>query len=141
MIALVGEAMAKPGIKFVFEGLTSECRKCKFFKVCSNLTKGRVYEVKRARRIKHKCPLHGNVVVVEVELAKVNAAIKSQIAVEGAIITFRPIECSTRNCQYRILCRPLGLFRGDKCKIIKIKGKIKCPKGLNLYECLLEIMT
>ena len=133
--------MAKPGLKFIFEGLTSECVKCKFFKVCSNLERGRIYEVKRLRKIKHKCPLHGNVVVVEVELADVDAAVKANMAIEGVIITFRRIWCDFRSCKYRSLCNPVGLFDGDKCKIVEVKGKINCPKGFNLYECTLRILT
>lgn len=132
--------MAKPGMKFLFEGLTSECTKCKFFKVCSNLSKGRIYEVKSIRKIKHKCPLHGNVIVVEVELANIKAAVKSHMTIEGITITFNPIECTNKECQYINLCKPLGLFRGDKCKIVKVGNRIQCPKGLSLNECTLEII-
>jgi len=133
--------MAKPGLKFVFEGLTSECVKCRFFKVCSNLEKGRIYEVKRPRKIKHKCPLHGNVVVVEVELANINAAVKADMVIEGIIITYRRVWCNSKNCKHRMLCNPLGLFDGDRCKIIEVKNKIDCPKGFNLYECTLKILA
>jgi len=132
--------MAKPGMKFLFEGLANVCTKCKFFKVCSNLSKGRIYEVKSTRKIKHKCPLHGSVVVVEVELANIEAAVKSHMTVEGMIITFNPIECTNRGCQYINLCKPLGLFKGDKCRIVKIRDRIRCPRGLSLYECTLEII-
>lgn len=141
IITLISCENAKKGYKFIFEGKTfKECKSCPLFKVCvENLERGRVYEVVDVRSKKHKCKaLNTDLAVVEVKEADIEAAIPTSIAVEGALITYRGVDCSEVSCRNYGLCNPLGLKIGDKCKIIKVYGKISCPKGKALTKVLLS---
>ena len=141
IITLVPRAFAKKGYKFVFEGKVSEeCKECPLYNVCvKNLEKGRVYEIVNVRNKKHKCKVYGSeVVVVEVREADIEALIKTSLAIEGAIISYSPLNCNEYSCPYFKLCKPLGVKVGDKYKIVKVLEKLKCSRGLSLTRVLLR---
>ncbi len=141
IITLVPKTFARKGYRFVFEGkVDSECKKCSLFNVCiKNLEPGRIYEIVNIRNKKHKCKIYeSEVLVVEVVEADVEAFIKTSMAVEGAIISYNPVNCNEYLCPNFKLCKPLGLKQGDKCKIIKVFEKLKCSKGISLTRVLLR---
>jgi hypothetical protein len=100
-----------------------------------------MYIIREVKNTEHPCMVHdsGKVKVVDVEKATIKTAIDSKRAFEGSNIVFLPPDCE-ENCSLRELCFPEGLYREDKCKIIKKMGnpKEKCPKGLNLSIVLLK---
>ena len=141
IITLISVENARKGYKFLFEGQVYEqCKLCPLYNVCiGNLEKGRVYEVINVRKKKHKCKaLNMDLAVVEVREAPLEVAIRTSYAIEGAIITFHPINCSKLSCINYELCSPIGLKSGDKCKIVKIYGKIDCPRNLSLTKALIN---
>ena len=141
IVTLVGKGLARVGAKFVHGRAAETCRKCNLYRVCiGNLEEGRVYEVVNVRDKKHYCQLVKDYVyVVDVKEADIEANIKSSMAIEGAIITFKPIECN--GCELSRFCNPVGLKDGDKCKILKIIEKVSCPKNIPLSKVLLRRIT
>ena len=77
--------------------------------------------------------------VVEVEKAYIRGLIDSKKSFEGSKIVFDPEDCDEK-CSIRDLCFPEGLYKEDRCKIIKNLGKPKdkCPKGRDLKIVLLK---
>jgi len=141
LITLISSENARKGYKFLFEGmLMNECKTCSLSRICiGNLEKGRVYEVINVRGKKHRCKAFNiDLVVVEVKEAEIEAAIHTSLAMEGAIITFKPVNCSNISCNYYELCNPVGLKNGDKCKIIRIFKKLECPRKLPLTKVLIS---
>jgi len=133
-LTILGVGQAREGFRFLFEGSPELCRGCEFFNPCSKwLEPGRIYRVTSVRRRNLPCRLHGGEArVVEVEESCVEASLERRLAVEGALITYKPIECDEADCGRRALCRPLGLRAGDRCKILSVGGGLDCPIGLEL---------
>ncbi len=139
-MTLIGEKLAKKGLKFIHEGGAEECVKCMLRKICvEKLKKGRAYEIVNVRRKKHLCPVHGKVVVVEVRYTSIEAAIKSRFAIENMIVRFSPVKCN-EECKFKSLCQPEGLYDGDRVKIEKLMGKIDCPRKLKLIRAKLILL-
>jgi len=142
MITLIGKNIAETGLKFMHYGAASQCEQCRFKATCiDSLERGRIYKIKEVKDSEHPCLIHdGNKVqVVDVDRALVRALVESKKAFEGSNIVFSPPECD-QECPLSDLCFPEGLYREDKCKIVKKIGKPqeKCPKGLNLTMVLLK---
>jgi hypothetical protein len=142
MITLIGKDLADKGLIFRHYGASSECEKCRFKSTCIDpLESGRMYIIKDVKDTEHPCPIHegGKVKVVEVDKAYIKAAVDSKKAFEGSNIVFSPPECD-EECSLRDLCFPEGLYREDKCRIVKKIRKIngRCAKGLDLTTVLLR---
>lgn len=142
MITLIGKSLAEEGLDFMFLGAASECEKCRFKNTCIDpLEEGRMYTIKNVKETEHTCFIHegGKVKVVEVEKADVKALIDSKKAFEGSVFHFDYPDCH-EICTKRDLCFPQGLYKDDKCKIVKIMGKPddRCIKGLDLNLALLK---
>ena len=133
-ITVVGAYQAREGFRFLFEGAPKLCEDCEFFRAClGGLELGRIYRVTSIRRKNLPCKLHGDgAKVVEVEESSVEASLEPRLAVEGALVSYRPMECEKSDCEKKALCRPLGLRVGDKCKILWTGEKLNCPIGLEL---------
>ncbi|RZN50422.1 UPF0179 family protein [archaeon] len=131
MLTLIGESMAKKGMKFIFEGADNEnCVKCKLRFTCStNLEKGRVYEVIDVKKTKHYCPKEDAYVqLVEIVEPTLEMAVASRRAIEGMTFEYEP-PCSRARCRYRDECVPPGVARGEKVRITRILGPLECPEG------------
>ncbi|MGQ4834541.1 MAG: UPF0179 family protein [Candidatus Asgardarchaeia archaeon] len=139
---LIGKALAKKGNKFLYVGDTMVCKNCEYYKVCQeNLERKRVYEIVDVKNVEHPCNLHdgGSVVLVEVKEAEIETLIPSKKAIEGGITEFSPVDCTDINCkEYRELCQPLGLFKGDKVQIVKVLEKISCGKGKSFSKVIVR---
>ena len=140
IITLVSKDKAQVGYTFLYNGPSSSCEGCERYQVCiKNLEEGRVYRVLKVRKRGFPCRLHEEgVVVVEVIESEVPAAIQTKLAIEGAVIPFESLECNDLFCKAYNLCVPVGLKEGDRCKIIEVKGTVKCPRGLRLTEVSLQ---
>lgn len=143
MITLIGINLAEKGQEFMHIGGASACEKCRFKNTCiDTLEEGRIYLIKDVKDTQHPCPIHegGKVKVVKVEKSHIKALIDSKIAFEGSNIIFNPIKCDDQ-CVDKDLCAPEGLYKNDRCKIIKNLGKspVKCSKGSDLSMVFLEI--
>jgi len=139
MVTLLNKKVAKPGYRFIHEGKAEECLDCPIRKVCvENLEKGRIYEVIKVRRKKHKCKLiEDEVVVVEVINAPIEIAISPKKAIEEIITSYSSIPCE-KICPYQSLCKPEGLKEGDKIKIEKVLNRIECPEGQELIKVIVR---
>ncbi len=142
MITLIGKSLANKGLKFMHYGASSECESCRFKSTCiDSLEVGRMYIIKNVKKGEQPCPIHegGMVKVVEVDNAYVRGLIDSNKSFEGSKIVFNPPECEEK-CSLRDMCFPEGLYREDKCKIVRNMGKPreKCPKGRELNRVLLK---
>ena len=94
------------------------------------LDKGRVYSVTAVRDKSFSCLVHEEGVrVVEIVESDLEVAIENRMAFLGGTITFQPQECNETSCTYYKKCLPIGLTKGDKCKIIEIAESIQCPSG------------
>lgn len=142
MITLIGKSLASKGLKFMYYGPASECESCRYKNTCiDTLEPGRMYIIKNVKNGEQPCPIHegGKVKVVEVEKAYVRSVVDSKKSFEGSNLVFNPPECD-EECSLHELCCPEGLYREDKCKIIRNLGKPreKCPLGKDLKMVLLK---
>lgn len=119
---LVGEALAKKGSRFVAIEAPEACRSCNLFEVCmKNIVVGRTYEVIEVRDRWHYCRLYeGKLIVVKVLELPIEVVLRKQIAMEGAIIRFSPMECDEVKCRLKRHCKPSGLRAGERIKILKV---------------------
>lgn len=141
IVTLVGSKQAKVGFTFLHRGAVDECKSCKLAEVCQKLEKDRAYEVVKPRDIVHKCAIHeGGVTLVEVREASVLSALDTRSCVPGAVIIYAPTDCQRVDCSEFRKCSPLGLGRGDKCRIEEIVEKRgqKCLSGKQLSLVLLR---
>lgn len=133
-ITLVPSILAKKGYKFVYHGEAPECEKCPVREICHKLKRGRRYMVLDVRDKEHTCAVHyGNKVsVVEYEEIPQLISIDRKLAMEGAVVTLSGEECPAKWCENFPYCFQ-GLFlRGQKVRVLNIKGKLECPKNRNL---------
>lgn len=143
MITLIGEKLARKGVRFLYCGPAEECENCRFRSTCIKpLEEGRMYIIRDVKDRDQRCPVHEGekVVVVDAERASIETLIDSRKAFEGSIISFEAPDCS-RECRMYDLCHPEGLREGDRCRIVKNLGKPdkKCPEGHELRRVLLQL--
>jgi hypothetical protein len=133
LVTLVGKNLARVGLEFIYRGPLPECRDCKLKTVCFNLDKGRKYKVTALRTMHHNCRIHEEGVrVVEVEKIPIRIGIKSNLAIEGSMLSYESIECENLDCDYYKICMEPTVKIGEKLKIVKICEDIPCEKGDNL---------
>ena len=138
LLTLIGIKLAKKNREFLFSGPAKECDQCdpSLKSVCiGNLQKGCIYKIIKIRKIKHPCAVHEEgVCVVEVQKVPIKTAIEAKLAYEGAIITFNFPDCNEVSCTNYKYCRPLGLIKEDKYKILKVLDNLPhlCEKGKKL---------
>jgi len=128
-VTLLGEGQARIGFRFLFEGVADLCAECKVRKVClGNLETGRLYEVSKVSKKRFPCLLHSEeAVVVEVREPRIETAVPPRIAINGALVKYASPECSNRTCEHWRKCFPVGLVEGDRCKVVEVKGPLRCP--------------
>jgi uncharacterized protein (UPF0179 family) len=69
MITLIGKQLAKEGQEFIFLGPAEDCENCRFKSSCiGNLEENRKYVVVDVRDNEQKCPIHGEGIVVPVDV-------------------------------------------------------------------------
>ena len=137
LVTLVGEKIAKENIVFEYLGPINDCKECKLKTVCFNLKPGRKYKILKVRDKRHNCKVHeGTATVVEVEQLPINTAIDKKYS-EGAKTKIKKEECNWIGCDFYRLCK-IKINKDKKYQIVKVKNKIKCPKGKDLQEVLLE---
>lgn len=135
LVTLVGEKLAKEGKELVFYGMGKECKGCRLKSACLNLEEGRRYRIKNVRDNKHECKIHeGGVRVVEMEKVPIPTTIARKKTVEGAMISFTPMNCKNLGCQFYKLCHPLGIENGIKGKVVGVGSEIDCPNGHELVK-------
>jgi uncharacterized protein (UPF0179 family) len=142
MITLIGKNLAEKGLKFMHYGASAQCEDCRFKATCiDSLEEGRIYRIREVKDAEHPCPLHegGTVKVVDVDRAVIKTLIDSKKAFEGSRLVFNPPECN-EECTLREICIPEGLYREDRCKIVKKLGRPnnKCLLGYNLTMVLVK---
>ncbi len=136
VVTLVGEAQASKGFKFVASVPPDMCRQCKLFLACmGKLVPGRAYEVVELKDKEHYCELYeGNVRVAKVMQAPIEILIKPQHAMEGATMVYTGIDCDVKRCPLESRCRPEGVRKGEKVKILgvpeDVSGETPCKKKL-----------
>lgn len=144
LFTLVGEALAKKGSRFVAIEKPEICKSCNLFEICmKNMVVGRTYEVVEVRNRWHYCRLYeGKLIVVKVLELPIEVILKKQIAMEGAIIKFSPMECNEMKCKLRRYCEPSGLKIGERIKILKILEDVSemALCGKNMVKTLVEII-
>ena len=139
ILTIIGENMAKKGLRFIYLGPAPECKDCKVKGICLALDAGRMYEIKKVRDKTHECRIHeGAGKVVEVVKVPVEAILPSRIAMEGSTIKYSSEECPDLTCPYYEKCHSLALKDGVKYRVSKIKKDIKCPNGKSMKLVLLE---
>ncbi|MEM0011053.1 MAG: UPF0179 family protein [Candidatus Bathyarchaeia archaeon] len=140
IVTMLSASQSRVGETFIYKGAGEKCYECKYFNVCAgNLREGRIYKVVNVRKKALNCEAYDiEMRVVDVVEAEINAAIPSKQAIEGVILTFYPQKCEEENCKNYALCLPEGLRESDRCEIVKIYGKLSCPRGLQLMKALLR---
>ncbi len=139
ILSLVPSRLASKGFKFVFEGISEPCKRCKLRAACvDGLDEKRVYEVRDINwKKKFRCPLHGEVVLVTLRKAHLRLALPPGL-IEGVITQYKPIECGDILCENLPYCHPDGIKPGDKIRIVKEIGRLEggCDKvgGYKIYE-------
>lgn len=140
IITLLGAGQAKIGELFIHKGSGSKCSACKYFNVCvKNLEKGRVYKVVNIRNKILRCePYNLEMRVVEVVEAEIPAAVPSNQAIKGAVLTFHRQDCNEQNCDKLALCSPEFLRDNDRCKVIAVYESLNCLRKFQLKRVLLK---
>ncbi len=139
MITLIGKQLAKEGQEFIFLGPAEDCENCRFKSSCiGNLEENRKYVVVDVRDNEQKCPIHGEgiVVPVDVDRASIDLLTASKSIFEGSTFTYNAPDCDEEDCEFHDLCFPEGLFEDDKCIVLRNDGKHKqeCKKGYKLNK-------
>lgn len=139
-VTLIGEKQARVGFRFLFEGTTELCARCEVRKVClGNLEPARIYEVSKVSKKRFPCLLHAeDAIVVEVDEPPVEAAVEARVAINNALITYTKIDCSNRACKNWTKCFPAGLIESDRCKVVNVKGPLRCPLKAQLLSVSLQ---
>lgn len=123
IVTLVSKEQAQLNHRFRILAIPDECKDCRLYQVClGRLTPGRSYRIVEIRpSMGQSCKITGGEMVpVVVEEAPIVGLVPLNKALEGAIVTFEG-ECEgCRDC-------PTGVVRrGEKIKVIKVLGRIKC---------------
>jgi uncharacterized protein (UPF0179 family) len=141
-VTIIKENQARVDFKFIFEGVTQSCLNCEYYNACvKNLEKGRLYVVSRVTKKTLPCKLLKDVGrVVEVKKSPIEVALDDKAAIEEAIVTFNPIKCDLEFCKNKEICFPLGIFLGDRVKVLKVKESIECPIKRKLKLSLVELI-
>ncbi len=143
-ITIIGKQQAKPGYIFLFNKSLTLCFKCKYYKVCmEGLEAGRIYIVKKVlKKNIEECKVHfDGGKLVEVEEASIEANINAKEAIPEATTVFHSINCKNISCRNYDKCAPLGLWNGDRCKIIEVIDKTTCPLGFPLVFVRLQRLS
>ena len=140
IITLVGVKQAKLGFAFIHHGTISDCNDCQYQRVCmGNLDVGRIYKVTACREKILACKVHeAGVRAVEVVESDILAFLQPKLAMEGVVITYNKQECDAQECPNFERCVPNGLLNGDRCLVIKVAEKVRCPRELSLVEVVLQ---
>jgi uncharacterized protein (UPF0179 family) len=135
LVTLIGERLAKEGKVIIFHGVSMGCKDCKLKSVCLNLDEGSRYVIRNVRENSHECKIHdGNVRVVEIERVPLATAVAQKNVVEGALVTYNPVNCNNPGCVHFRKCRPVGLKKGTKGKVVRLGSDMSCPRGHKLVE-------
>ncbi len=104
-----------------------------------NLEVDRIYEVTKFREKILECKIHeAGVKAVEVVESDITAVLPRKLAMEGVLITFNKQECDVQECENFERCLPKGLMDGDRCRVVRVAEKVKCPKELALADVVLQ---
>ena len=66
------------------------------------------------------------------------ATIEERFVFQDCILTFQPQECREVDCESCTACSTSGLRRGDRCRVMEIKGRIKFQLGRKLVHSVLR---
>lgn len=138
-ITLIGCAMARHGVEFIYEGELPSCHSCKVRKACNNLQAGKMYRIMVVREAsRHECPVHlGGVCAVEVIESPLVALIGADMAILNSTIQYTA-PCTRTDCKIFELCHPEGIVEGAKYVVTEILGNPpdSCERGriLKLVE-------
>jgi uncharacterized protein (UPF0179 family) len=137
-VTLIGLKQAREGFTFTHTQPTEGCKGCSLIYACMmNLEPGRVYTITRVREKVFPCNIYEEGVrVVEVEEPLINVAVEKRIAFPLGVITFQPQDCRNICCVNHNLCVPQGLYAGDKCMILEVKGGLRCPLDRRLIQAV-----
>ncbi|NLN09133.1 MAG: UPF0179 family protein [Methanoculleus thermophilus] len=135
-VTLIGAALAKQGLEFVYEGTTCpECENCKVSKVCHNLQPGKKYRIMGIRsNTRHECPVHHEAAVaVDVAEAPVVALISADMAIANSQVRYES-SCSRTDCRSYSLCHPDGIIEKGKYIVGEVLGNAPeiCERGRSL---------
>lgn len=142
MITLIGKHLAKEGNSFIFYGPADECKSCRYKSSCINsLIEGHKYKIIEVRDVEQKCPLHDdekvNVVVVE----EADSVVYTDSKVfEGSKFTYKYLNCSNEDCDFREFCFPESIKNNDKCVFVKDLGSFdECPVNIPLNKVVVKL--
>ncbi|MFO8110453.1 MAG: UPF0179 family protein [Thermoplasmata archaeon] len=137
-VTLIGEKLAKKGLKFVFGGCLSRCQNCEIKISCCGLDKNKRYKIVGVRDNVHNCKVHADKVkVVEVEEIPLRTTLQGTSLIEGSLVSLKEKKCSDIDCENYRLCFPAGIEPSGKYHLEKLCGTVECPKGYKLKEVLL----
>ncbi|WOF15853.1 UPF0179 family protein [Methanoplanus sp. FWC-SCC4] len=143
-ITLIGKALARTGLEFIYKGELPECEGCRMHKVCNNLEPKKRYKIVALRgQNVHSCNVHHEgVCAVEVIESPVNALIDAKKAILNSEITFEQV-CTEHACDNYDLCFPEGIIENKRYLISKINDEteIICVKGRTLKKVELTPST
>ena len=80
-------------------------------------------------------------IVVDVDLVKINAALPANKCIEGSKIKFKREKCFELACSNYDLCFPEGLKDGYECKVLKVYESLTCKKGKKLKRATLSLLS
>jgi len=142
-LTVIGEALAKPGLVFRYEGQTDPgCASCKLVKQChaKELKVGREYVIAQVRPVKHDvCHVYeGKVQIVSVEPKPlpVRMTIPAS-ATRGTGVSKRWVECGA-SCLLKQYCNAPAIPEGGSASLLKVEGKVPCLVGRDLRFALVE---
>ena len=133
-ITMIGEAQARPGHVFFYQGGAGPCRPCPYRNACLTLEVGHRYEVRAIRPVKHPCALQETEARV-VEVAPVPRAllVEAGAAVEGSTAEVGRFACARMDCPHWEAGAGPALSPKSKFRIVRVDAaKAVCLIGRNL---------
>ena len=137
LVTLIGRLNASEGYEFVYSGPTPECKNCKIKNACMNLDEGQRYRVTGVRDVEHKCKLHDDVLVVEVERRPFDLSVDVRNAEADTIVTREENACERIDCDDHPICHP-RFFVPGKYRVLTVGDALECPKGFELKRVSVE---
>lgn len=131
----MGEALARVGAQFVYEGETdAACARCKLRKACHDLDPHRPYRVTAVRDVRHKgvCTVFDGDAVRVAEVEPVPLRVTVPVAaLRGTGYSKRWDECGAA-CPFKSYCNPAALAHGEMASIVDVGEPVDCKVGREL---------
>ncbi len=134
-ISLIGSDLSVEGLEFTFLGPLNACSECRIKNACFNLEPGRSYRIIKVRGQENPCLIFNTNKVKAVEIEELPEYANIQYGrklQEGSVVSIKSMNCDYITCKNIEKCNASNLRNETKATLLKINGKLECPKGYDI---------